>query len=106
MSVQPEESDEEEGAAATDHNDDAKVLGKDAEDDEDAREVLKLEALPNTQPPGLPLTTSPSLPPPPPPPAWPFLCPQHLTLPGLAPLVTQVAHTPSRPFPALSLVEK
>ena len=59
MSVQPEESDEEEGAAATDHNDDAKVLGKDAEDDEDAREVLKLEALPNTQPPGLPLTTSP-----------------------------------------------
>ena len=59
MSVQPEESDEEEGAAATDHNDDAEVLGKDAEDDEDAREVLKLEALPNTQPPGLPLTTSP-----------------------------------------------
>ena len=76
-------------------------------DDEEAGEVLKLEALPNTQPPGLPLTTSPSLPSSPlPPPALLPLLPPASTKTGLAPLVTRVAHTPSRPFPALSLVEK
>ena len=94
---------------STDHEDD-QDFNNDDEDDEDAGEVLKLEALPNTQPPGsapnnFPFSSA-LLSPGPALPCLPFLCPQHPTLPGLAPLVTQVAHTLSRPFPAFSLVEK